>query len=114
MYKKYKIKAILVLFLIIFVVSLIYFNKYSIEGTKVLGSGLKSAYFIPAGANYISQNINQEGNEVLTFSTDLSEDQVKKFYNELLGINKKAPCIYNVTIVGENKDLNIVTVTFCK
>ena len=80
----------------------------------MLGSTLKSLYFMPLGSSYISQNKNFEGKEVLTFSTSLSEDQVKKFYSELLAINKNSPCVYNVNVIDEKKDLNIVKVTFCK
>lgn len=112
-------KRVALLFVLLAVSSFLlsfYFYKAGFRlDSKIMGQESLGGYLIPQNANLVTISGDKGNKQNLVFSTDLSKDQVLKFYEELanLGTKPEFSCVKELIVVEENKDTKLVSVTFC-
>ena len=91
------------------------FKAYSPKQVSVKGAVSKNDYLMPTNATFISMGKNKEGRDVLSFNTNLSRDQVIKFYEELLRLRLPVSktCISSIDFNDDSDNNRLVKVTFC-
>ena len=93
-----------------------YFYKEGFRlDSKIMGQKSLGGYLIPQNANLVTISEDKGNKQNLVFSTNLSKDQVIKFYEDLaiLGTKPEFSCVKELVVLEESEDTKLVSVTFC-